>query len=117
MLAALPMDAFVLAGTPEEHATLVVLALLLIGSIWGHVALARRRPYGRVIVLALATYALVMVVRRALALASGQAWADDSVLVGSLVVSGIMCAGLIAAGLACLPGPASREHSSGAPAV
>ncbi len=117
MLMALPMDAFVFAGAPEEHVALVVLVLVLIGTIWGHVALARRRPYGRVIALALAAYALVMVIRRGFALASMQAWADESILVGSLLVSGVMCAGLIAAGLACLPRPAPREHSAAAPAV
>ena len=117
MLSAFPMDAWVLASPGEEQIAFAVMLVVVVASIWAHVALARRRPYGQTLALVLGAYALVMIVRRAIEVARLPAWHSDSVLVGSLVVSGVMLVALLVAALVCVPVPRSGERDSAAPAV
>lgn len=116
MLSAFPMDAWMLSSSHAEQISVAVMLGVVVTSIWAHVAIARRRPYGRPLAVALGMYALLMIVLRGVALARAPGWSDDSVLVGSLIVSGAMFAALIVAAVVCLPAPGARENDA-APAV
>jgi hypothetical protein len=118
MLSALPMDVWVLAGSGKEQIAFAVLLAVVVGSIWAHVGIARRRPYGPPLVLALGAYALVMIVYRAIQLTRLPVWISDSVLVGAMVVSGALFFALLVAAVACVPAPRSADQdNSAAPAV
>ena len=117
MLSAFPTDAWMLSSSRAEQISFAVMLGVVVTSIWAHVAIARRRPYGRTLALALGMYALVMIVRRGVALARLPGWSDDSVLVGALIASGAMFSALIVAAVVCLPVPRARETDHAAPAV
>jgi hypothetical protein len=116
MLSAFPTDAWMLSSSRAEQISFAVMLGVVVTSIWAHVAIARRRPYGRTLAVVLGMYALLMMVRRGVALARVPGWSDDSVLAGSLIVSGAMFAALIIAAVVCLPIPRARENDA-APAV
>jgi len=117
MLAALPMDVWMLSGPREERIVLVVLGLVVLSTMWAHVAIARRRPHGRVLAIGLGIYALAMVARRGAELARAPGWTDNSTTVGSAVVSGAMFAVLLIAAIVCLPIGTPHENEDPSPAV
>jgi endonuclease/exonuclease/phosphatase (EEP) superfamily protein YafD len=116
IFSSLPVDAWVLAGSRDEQITFAILLMVVIVSIWAHVALARRRPYGRILALGLGIYACVMAANQAVAFARRGVPSDASLL-ASLAIGGTMLAALIVGALACLPGSRARGDDLNVPAV